>query len=87
MSLMPIEEVKRLDPHIDPIDVSRLMFRGVLEGLKPGPSEVRSALKKEPFPDPLTFLVGSVFLILTVPLGGIAEGVAVTYSKIKQEAK
>ena len=83
MSLMPIEEVKRLDPHIDPIDVSRLMFRGVLEGFKRGPSEVG----KEPIPDPLTFLVGSVFLILTVPLGGIAEGVAVTYSKIKQEAK
>lgn len=86
MSLMPIEEVRRLDPHIDPIDVSRLMFRGVLEGFKRGPSELKKE-PKEPIPDPLTFLVGSVFLILTVPLGGIAEGVAATYNKIKQEAK
>lgn len=84
MSLMPIEEVKRLDPHIDPIDVSRLMFRGVLEGFKRGPP---SEVSKERFPDPIEFFVGGVFLILTVPLGGIAEGVVATYNKIKQEAK
>ncbi|MBA7687986.1 hypothetical protein ES703_96460 [subsurface metagenome] len=58
------------------------MFRGVLEGFKGGPK-----IGAERIPDPLTFLVGSVFLIFTVPIGGIAEGIVTTYSRIRQKAE
>lgn len=81
MSLLDIEEVKKLDPHIDPIDVSRLMFTGVTEGivetLKHGPKQLW------PPPDPLSLVVGTVFLLVTLPIGGVAEGVQRTYKFFK----
>jgi len=79
MSLMPIAEVKRLDPHIDLIDVSRLMFTGFLEGIKEGPRLPRKAP-----PDPLTLAAGTLFLIATVPIGGAAEGIARIYERVKE---
>ena len=81
MSLRDYEEIKRLDPHIDPLDVCRLMFVETIRGLRkpakpPKIEDIGKIIEEGP-------LVGA-FLVITAPIGGVAEGAARAYKLIRE---
>lgn len=83
MSLLDYEEIKRRDPDIDPLDVCRLMFVETVRGLRKPPrrpkiEDIGKIIEEGP-------LVGA-FLVITAPIGGVAEGAARIYKVIKHNA-
>jgi len=82
MSLFDIEEVKKRDPDVDPIDVCRLMFSGMKETAK-HPSMAKDMVASFIDEGPLVGLIGAAFLILTVPIGGIAEATTAAYKSVR----
>lgn len=86
MSLMPIEQVIEKDPHVDPVDVTRLMFWVATEPLRqrPKPKDIKRGIEALIDEGPLVGLAAAIFLLATAPIGGIAEGVARAHRAIEE---